>query len=378
MYALVLAGYNAIFFWKFWKNPYLNHTSELATTFFPHWLWIGRRIRQGKLPLKDSIYYKFPAGIPFLSMFYPLHLVTAFIGSFLSRDNAFKLLNSLILIHYVVGSYIAYIMFRQWASPEAAIFGAITLFYSGYCIKIQQPCIAYTLCWIPGIFIHGWLGVLSMTMCLLGGYYPILIYLMPFLAVMYTKVVLLGCLFALPQLIPFLLYYFKSVRWKSDSPLSQGFGKVSLISLIEAILPLRRRTHTNGVMFMEMQMYMGLLPFIFMWGSHSRFWYVLIFGLAVVVGALKPWQRIPARALYIVTLAITVLSVDGLNKLGLPSQPLWLLVLMQAVMLLFNSDIYPCFPFTQWWTRPSEKDYDYTGYSKGVSLHEYRGAFSLR
>ena len=367
----ILASYNLLFFWKFYQNPYLNYTSEIATTFYPHWVWIGRTLRRLAPPIVDKIYFRYPAAIPFLSTFYLPHLVT-------SLTESFKVLQYSILFHYLLGSYLAFTMFSQWVSVPVALFGAITLTYAGYCIKIQQPCIAYTLAWIPGIFIHGWLGVISVAMCFYAGYYPILVYLLPFLLLMHTKTVLLGALFALPQLIPFLWYYMKSVRWKVSAPSDKKFGRVPPSKLTELFLPTWPRTHTNGVMFMEMTMYIGLLPLVFMWGSDSKFWYVLLYGLMTVVGLLPAVERIPARALYIVTLSVAVLATDGLNKLSLASTSLWAVTFLQSYLLLFNRDIYPCFPFSQWWSKPREIDMDYTGYLSGKSIHAYSGAFSLR
>lgn len=366
MHFIALILYSVFFFWPFWSNPHLNNTSEMATTFYPHWKWMGDKLKKMELPFTDKIYYKFPVGIPFLSTFYPLHLLTSLTGSF-------RVLQYNILLHYLITSLLSYHLFSQWCSPVVSVFGAITLSYSGYCIKLQQPCIPYTLAWIPGIFLDGWLGVFSMTMALYGGYYPVLIYLMPFILVVHTKTVLLGILFSLPQIIPFLFYFKKSVRWKEG--IKSSFGRVPLGKLVELILPLRPHKHTNDVFYMEMAMYMGC-AFLFIWFSGSRFWYVLLFGLSVAAGLIRPWQRIPARALYIVTLSISILATDGLSKLGLNNDSLWLIVLLQAVLLLFNRDIYPCFPFTQWWRK--DHRLDYTGYLSGVKLNDYRGAFSLK
>ena len=347
----------------------------MATTFFPHWKWTGKQLRAFKLPFTDNLYYKYPGAIPFLSTWYPPHFLSAFLSSFLSIDKSFVLLQLNVFLHYILSSILSYILFLKWCDPLVALFGSITLTYSGYCIKIQQPCIAYTLAWIPGIFLDGWLGILSMSMTLLAGYYPMLIYLFPFILLIHTKTVLLGILFALPQLIPFIWYFTKSVRW--NEPNVPKFGKVPPQKLIELVLPLRPRIHTNSVMFMEMAIYMGL-AILFIWFSSSRFWYVLAFGLAVSVSLIKPWQRIPARALYIVTLSLSVLATDGLQKLSLTSDILLIILLLQSFLLLFNSDIYPCFPFTQWWTKPSQKLYDVTGYITGRPNHPYQGAFRLK
>jgi len=375
MHALILPLYNLIFFWKFWKNPYLNCTSEMATTFFPHFVWFGRTLAKGKFPFKDEIYYKYPGAIPFLASFYLPQIILSLSVYKMSLNLSLKIYTYFILSHFILGSLITYYMFLRWCDPPVALFGAVTLFYSGYSIKIQQPTIIYTMAWIPGIFFDGPFGILSMAMALYGGYYPILIYLMPFIIVIHTKTVLLGILFALPQLIPFLWYYLKSVRlWAKDLS-----GKVPPWKLWEFIIPVRNRTHTNGVMFMEMQMYTGIAIF-FIWFSHSRFWLVLVFALLVATGSAMKWDRIPARALYLATLALAVLATDGLHLSGI--DPVAIL-LLQAALLLFNLDIYPSFPFTQWWRKPSEyyKSYVYPGthYLKETkSKPMYQGAFSLK
>lgn len=343
----------------------------MATTFYPHWVWMGSQLKKFNFPMKDNIYYIYPGCIPFLSTFYLPHLLTSLTGSF-------RVLQYSILAHYIFGSLLAFYMFSKWASPEASLFGAITLFYSGYSIKIQQPTIIYTMAWMPGIFLGGWLGVLSMAMVFYAGYYPILIYLMPFILVMHTKTVLLGAFLALPQLIPFLWYYLKSVR----TSLNFKGGKVPFSKLIEFIIPVRNRVHTDGVMFMEMQMYSGI-AFLFIFLSHSRFWLVLGFGILIAVGVIRAWDRIPARAFYIVTLSLAVLATDGLTKLNAsnPRVP-FAMFFLQAVLLLFNRDIYPSFPFTQWWEKPFiyYKKYVFPGthYLEETRGPQYAGAFSLK
>jgi len=361
----VLGLYNVLFFFKFYKNPHLNNTSEMGSTFYPYWHWMGEQLKKFKLPFTDSIYYRYPVAIPFLSTLYLPHLITSLIGSF-------RVLQYSILLHYFLGSTIAFFLFREWASDTVALFGAITLFYSGYSIKIQQPCIIYTMAWIPGIFFDGWFGILSMAMCFYGGYYPILIYLMPFILVMHTKTVLLGFLFALPQLIPFMVYYFKSVR--SKTKIDKNIGKFPISKLVEFFLPVRNRTHTSNVMFMEMQTYMSALPFVFIWYSHSRFWVCLLFSIVIAIGLIKPWDRIPARALYLATLSVTILATDGLSKLGLSLNAQYAILFLQMFLLLFNRDIYPCFPFTQWWTKSHQ---DVTGYLGSNKIGLYNGAFKL-
>ena len=361
-YILLLAIYHLIFWWKFYTKPFIQHTSEMASTFFPYW-------RAGKV---DG-YYKYPYCIPFLSSFYPVQIVTSWIGRKLSLDSSFVLLNVSVLLHYLLGSILAFYMFRQWASPEVALFGAIVLTYNGCSVKVQQPTIAYTLAWIPGVFIGGWVSVLSTVMVLLAGYYPVAVYVLPLAIPFYWKEMSVGLLIGSIQWVPFLWYYKKSVRWREQ--LDSRYGRVPVLKLADFFLPVLKHNHTNDTFFMEMAMYVGLIPLLFIWQSTSRIWVGLAFGVAVLIGLIPSVQRIPARALYMVTFCIVWMACNGMSSL-LNSQVL-ALTLIQAYLLLRNSDIYPSFPFTQWWTKPSEKLQDITGYLNG-DKKEYHGAFSLR
>ena len=222
---IALLAYHALFFRRQYLEPFRNSTGELLSTHFPHWLWIGRRIADLESWFKDEIYYYNSAGIPFLSCFYPLHLVSAFLGSFMTTDNAFKLLHYLILSHYILMSVLAYTMFHQWWSEAVSLFGAITLTYMAASQRIQNPCIAYTMAWIPGCFIEGPIGSLSLGLTILGGYWPVLAYMIPWIT-LNNPGCLRGIIIGLPQIIPFLLYWPKSIRHKQVFPLS--FGKVPL------------------------------------------------------------------------------------------------------------------------------------------------------
>ena len=347
---IALIFYHFFFFFRHYKNPYLLSTSENASTFFPHWIWMGRQLRNGIFPAEDKIYYETPGSISFLATFYPPWLLTSYLGSFLSIDKAFKFYSYTLLIHSLVSSFLWYFLFLEWYKPEVALFGTLTISYAGYMIKLQQPTIAFTMAWIPGIFYDGVFGMISMAMALFGGYYPILIYLMPFIAVIHPIAVLGGIGLALSQLIPFWGYFKKSIRIKEK--INKKEGRVPLWKFIEMIIPWRNLNTCNGILPMEYAMYIGFLPFLFIWFSTSRFWFVLFFGLAICLGILRPWQRIPARALYIVTLSISILATDGLSQSDV--YPIWPLVILQAFLLFFNSRNYPAFPFNQWWNKPSK------------------------
>src|SRR5689334_11652183 len=158
MYAL-LTIYHFLFFWKFYTNPYLLCTSELASTNFPFWLWMGKKWRW-----RDEIYYRYPACIPFMSMWYWPSVLVSKLTRWMNQDNSFRLYAYFILAHYLLASFIAYKLL--------GIFGAITLTYAAYCIKPQTPSFVYTMTWIPGIFLGSYFGAFSLGMSVLGGYWP--------------------------------------------------------------------------------------------------------------------------------------------------------------------------------------------------------------
>lgn len=362
MYALILFAYWLIFWQKFLRNPYLLSTSEIASTNFPHWIWMGREWRA-----TDNLYYKFPASIPFLSMWYWPNVLLSKVARIFSLDAAFKLYTYFILFHYYIASLIAYKVF--------GLFGAITLTYAGYCIKPQTPSFVYTMCWIPGMFIKGWFGIFSAGMAVLGGYWPILVYVLPVAAIV-MPASLIGLILGLPQIIPFLKYWPKSVR--DHQRIDLKFGRVPWWKLSGLIRATSNVSLTNGVHYPEVAIYIGIAPlFIF----HLSWWWVpLIISLLISFGILPPVQRIAARVLYLASLCLCFLSTQGI----LSSKDLHLvyaLTLIQALCLLRNnSAIYPSFPFSQWWKRPSQlyPAGDYTGYLENRKINDYRGGFCLK
>ena len=252
-------------------------------------------------------------------------------------------------------------------------------------IKPQTPAFVYTASWLPGIFLGGWLGGFCFGMSLLGGYYPILVYIVPFIAVVNPLEVALGSLIALPQILPFLGYFKRSVRY--DAKPDKNEGKVPPRKLIEFLLPIQNYKPTNGVHYPEMAMYMGFLPFLFVWTSGSRFWFVWAFALLVAVGIIPLIARIPARALYTVTFSLVILATDGLSKIGLDQSTLAVILILHGFMLLRNANIYPSFPFSQWWDRPSrlysiarkKNEWPYfSGYLEGRKNSDYAGSFRLK
>lgn len=358
-----------IFFQRFLRNPYLLSTSELASTFFPHWIWMGRKWKSS-----DSIFYKHTACIPFLSMWYPPSVLFSKLSKFLSLDGAFRLYTLLILGHYYLGSVLAFTMFSQWFSPIQALFGALTLTYSAYNIKPQTPCSAFTVAWMSGMLIEGPLGILSCAMAILGGYFPVLVYFVP-IALVLNPLSFLGLIPALPQILPFLWYWPKSIRHGNE--LDRDMGIVKPWKFIDLVRQTKSVTPTGGAHYPEVEMYMGIAPL--MCFHPDPWWIVVVACMGVACGYLPRIQHIPCRVFYALTFAITMLAVQS-------DVALWLIAL-QGFLLLRNAHIYPSFPFSQAWERPSklysDNPYDgtwpnCTGYLKGYKISDYKGQFRMK
>lgn len=171
----LLILFHLAFFRRFYfVNPYAYFTSELASTAFPSAILLGRELRQGRLP--KCHYYLDYTGIPFLSTFYPPHMLTSMLASMMPLNQGYLLYMLCLLSHYLWASLGAYLLFSCY-SPLIALLGAILLPYSAYCIK-QNSSIIYTLSWLPWLI----LGADSHSVDLLGtaigatllcGYWPL-------------------------------------------------------------------------------------------------------------------------------------------------------------------------------------------------------------
>lgn len=377
--AEILVLYHFLFFRKFYKDPFLNSTGELLSTHFPHWIWMGRQMNKNKLWLKDDIYYYEPMSIPFLSSFYPIHIITAWISTRLSTDSSFKLLHFTILAHYILGSFLSYFMLLQWFPPLISLFGALTISYVGASQRVQNPCIAYTMAWIPGCFIDGYMGAFSFGMALLSGYYPTLIYMFPFIAFM-NPFALFGFFLGMPQLVPFLAYWPHSIR--HGSKVDKKFGAMSIFRTIFQ----GWRGYDKGVLFFETALGMGLATLLWATNLFSTTTLIACFCFFLAFGFFKVPFRVPARFLYPACFFFTLSSCQALMQFSDTTNQL--LILVQGFLLLSNANLYPLWPFTEWQKRPSEwfnkENYDiksfpyFTGYFHGIKTGGYTGGFSLK
>ena len=102
------------------------------------------------------------------------------------------------------------------------------------------------------------------------------------------------------------------------------------------------------------------------------------------LGIARPPFRNASRFLYTFSFFLVWMGVNGLTKLDIPILPL---VFLQAYSLLWNSSIFPTFPFTELAKPPSywfnKKEYDktsfpyFTGYINNDEVKPYLGGFSL-
>lgn len=315
---------------------------------------------------KDDIYYRYPACIPFLSMFYFPNVLMAKIASFFKQDVAFRIYAYFILAHYLLASFIAF--------KVMGLFGAITLTYAAYCIKPQTPAAVFTMCWMPGMLLSGPYGALCFGMALLGGYWPVLVYFAP-VAILCNPACLWGVFLGLPQIIPFLWYWPRSIR--AGAVFNKKEGSIPWWKLKDLFILTNDLAPTNGVHYPEVAMYMGIALLLIGFN-----WWDLIALIAVLVSCgLLPFhiQRIPSRCLFLATTAIAISASMG-KTLQAP------LILLQSFLLLKNSSIYPSFPFSQWWDKPSKlyKNHNRgsyphsTGYLFNERISEYKGAFRLK
>jgi len=345
--------------------------------------------------MKDQIYYQYPGCIPFLATFYPPNLVGAFVSSFVRPDSAFVLFQLIVNLHYLLGSVLWYLVFSQWTTPVIALFGALTLTHAAFMIKIQ-PCVVYTVNWLPGILLDGPLGMVSVVGAILGGYWPYLVYFLPMSLVarlwwgldIWWQIG--GVFLSLPQIIPFLWYWPKSVRAKAVT--TGNFGQVPFHRFLNLIKPDGMSKYINGVLTQEMTMYVGFIPVIFACFSQSGAWWVLILAGLGMLGVIPSIGRIPARWTHLFLFALVWLAVSGMTRLNLPWMGAWGLVVLQAYMLLENRRELSYWPFTEWWKKPSEfwgakskrtSGYSpqfpyFTGYMTEDETPGYTGGFALQ
>lgn len=375
----LLIAFHFLFFFGCYKNPMRLCTSELLEIFWCHWEWLGKH----PFTFRDRIYYYFPMCMPHLATFYPMHWFSSLLSRVLSKDNSFRLLVFQELTHFLVASFLSFKMFSQWYSPEISLFGSVTLTYMAYNIKLYNLSFIYTMAWIPGMFIHGPLGWVSFGMAILGGGWPVLVYIAP-LAIFKNPECLWGVLIGLPQIVPFFWYFPRSIK-SEFSKINQKFGRVRLRNFLDLVFPSTSGVH-NGLFFPEFKMYLGIIPLMFLPLSSSKALLMAIVCVIFMVGLVKVPFRASARFIYTFCFCLIWASCDGLSRV--PEEVLLVLTFIQAFCLLQNRKLILPFPFYQFQLTPSEHIKRYspyslhypfsTGYYFGETTRGYTGGQCLK
>lgn len=177
-----LVAFHLLFFRKFYfQNPYCYATSEALEQGFSSSVLLGRAVRLRQFPPRDVYYYPVYDGLPFLSTYYPPHILQAWIGSWLPLNQAWILYVFTMVLHFLGASVACYCLLSRCSmSPLVAGCGAITISHVGYSMK-QNSSIVYTLTWVPILLLGAMdnsVGVfgISMGMMLLAGYWPVALY----------------------------------------------------------------------------------------------------------------------------------------------------------------------------------------------------------
>ena len=178
-----LVGIHLLTFGRCYTQPYRYATSEPLDTAFPSSRLLGEALRHGRL-VHDPYYYPHYECLPFLSTFYPPHMLQAWVGSFIGVDGAWRLYLATMAAHFLgcaLGSYALLVV--SGLPPLMSSFGAISCSLLPYGVK-QNSTIIYTCAWVPVLILtavgHYW-GVygISLGLMLLAGYWPIALYAIP-------------------------------------------------------------------------------------------------------------------------------------------------------------------------------------------------------
>ena len=174
----------------------------------------------------------------------------------------------------------------------------------------------------------------------------------------------LGLLIALPQLIPAVRYWPKSIRIGQTARDKQTIGSVPPTRLLKGLFTTRIHDQVDGVFYPEVCTYVGILGFIFALFSTSwHQWILATLAGCIAIGRyckLFHWcsplmLRIPARMCYFLNLALVFMAVAGLSRFQFTSEALWVICLLQAFDLATNSSsLWPMQPFVQKWEKPSK------------------------
>ena len=179
---VLLTLFHLVFFRRFyWEQPYHASTAEVLETFLGSSRLLGEWLRGQRRWGDDPYYYANPTALPFLSLWYPLHLFQAYLGSFRSLNGAFRLLTTTMALHSWLGSMMLYTLWMAADATSPWRAGCATLVISHLSSSQKPtPCTIYTMSWMPAYLLsmagHCWWGAgISLGMMLLAGYWPMVV-----------------------------------------------------------------------------------------------------------------------------------------------------------------------------------------------------------
>ena len=316
-------------------------TSELLSTFFTTWLWQGREWRKGRIPKYDPYYWGNAHAHPVVSTYYPFAIISSALCSSkkMLLDRAYCCFIALFTSHIIFGFASWFWLFNSFSDPMPSLFGALTITFGAYSLK-QQPCIIYTLTWFPLTLVtSNVIATIAVAMVLTGGYYPFAVYLLSCSAIVrmlwfgdIPMVILtfgLGCVMALPQLVPFLKHLPKTIKRLND-----------------------KCEETPEV---ERWFYVGVIPLILIPFSTSRVWPLILVSAIFALGFMRRFfPRVHERWLIVTQFGIGWASVSALNNLNLSTIQLVVLLGVHAFDLYWhNRECLPPRPYCELWQRPS-------------------------
>jgi hypothetical protein len=256
-------------------------------------------------------------------------------------------------------------------SDILAVFLAISMTYNAYMVRPQTPCFMFTASWIPLSLAGGWVGMTAFGMAVLGGYWPIMLAGFPIF--LFNPSCLFGAVLAIPQIIPFLRYFPRTIRAKKRP--SPSWGKMPIKRFFFSL-----RWPENGMIhYPEYSFGVGVCVALAL--CHASVWWIV--AIYAFIGS-QGWfilDRIPARFVYLISFSLIMASIPALQSLN--SHLLFGLTILQGFLLWKNRDIYPSFPFSQWWRKITDHKFvgkewpNNTGYITGEHHHDYFGGFAL-
>jgi len=318
-------------------DPYSHATSENLSTYYPLWRHIGTK------GFKQD-YYPSLWGIPFLSLWYPPYLLSTLGARIVNLNHAFVVYEFIKLSHYLVGSFAAYCL-------TGSFFGAVILTYAMRMVDLNQSRI-YSWCWLlvtlALLKVGSDLSGVSLALAVAGGYWPLIFYALPFI---HFKAIAIAALISIPQLIITWRYMHTSVRSLPKNPeLKNGYiPPLHLLSLIY-----RLDINIGGQLWPELAYTVGPIVLILALIDINLYLLCLcILAIFIMVGYIPCFGRVPARASYMLTIALCLMASEtflGLN----PNLQIFLTLAQSAFILICHEEVLIPLPFAEPAKRPSD------------------------